>query len=167
MVPQNRRARICTGRWRSSSVYQIQMLPRFFTTPASAVGCTRRVLKVPSVVLIYFAAFHLHGHRHACVERPPPGMTKLLPTCHGLRGGIINARQQVGEAAGDAGFNVLGLPGNQVLFIQNRFALRVIELERGVDLAAAFHGLLIELIGAALLRGQRWTGSGRPRGRAD
>src|ERR1039458_3847897 len=27
MVPQNNRARICTGRWRSSSVYQIQILP--------------------------------------------------------------------------------------------------------------------------------------------
>ena len=48
IVPQKSRARICTGRWRSSSVYQIQMLPRFFTTPASAVGCTRSVLKVPS-----------------------------------------------------------------------------------------------------------------------
>ena len=51
IVPQKSRARICTGRWRSSSVYQIQMLPRFFTTPAAAVGCTRTVLKVPSGVL--------------------------------------------------------------------------------------------------------------------
>jgi len=43
MVPQKSRARICTGMWRSSSVYQIQMLPRFLTTPASAIGCTRMV----------------------------------------------------------------------------------------------------------------------------
>jgi hypothetical protein len=43
IVPQNSRARICTGIWRASSVYQIQMLPRFFTTPSSAVGCTRMV----------------------------------------------------------------------------------------------------------------------------
>src|SRR5579863_5972439 len=52
MVPQKRRARICTGRCLSSSVYQIQMLPRFLTTPASAVGCTRMALKVPRGVLI-------------------------------------------------------------------------------------------------------------------
>ncbi len=52
IVPQNSRACICTGRCRSSSVYQIHMLPRFFTTPTSAVGCTRIVLKVPSDVRI-------------------------------------------------------------------------------------------------------------------
>ena len=70
MVPQKRRARIWTGKWRSSSVYQIQMLPRFLTTPASAVGCTRIVLKVPSGVLIYFSPFDLHGDRHVvhCVD---------------------------------------------------------------------------------------------------
>ena len=83
MVPQKSRARICTGRWRSSSVYQIQMLPRFFTTPASAVGCTRRVLKVPSGGLDLFAALHLHGHRRRCAWRRPPGCTKLLPTSMG------------------------------------------------------------------------------------
>src|SRR6266702_2931356 len=43
MLPQNRLARICTGMWWASSVYQIQILPRFFTTPSSAVGCTRMV----------------------------------------------------------------------------------------------------------------------------
>src|SRR5258708_12087824 len=43
MVPQNRLARICTAMWWAPSVYQIQILPRFFTTPSSAVGCTRMV----------------------------------------------------------------------------------------------------------------------------
>ncbi len=49
-VPQKSRARICTGMCRSSSVYQIQMFPRFFTTPASADGCTRTVWYVPEGV---------------------------------------------------------------------------------------------------------------------
>ena len=70
MVPQKSRARICTGKWRSSSVYQIQMFPRFLTTPASEVGCTRMVLKVPSGCFDHFPAFDLHGDGYIvhCVD---------------------------------------------------------------------------------------------------
>src|ERR1035438_1051642 len=82
MVPQKRRARIWTGRWRSSSVYQIQILPRFLTTPASAVGCTRRVLNVPSAVLISSrpSTFMVTG---TVCRASTTGMTKLLPTSMG------------------------------------------------------------------------------------
>jgi hypothetical protein len=38
-----------------------------------------------------------------------------------------------------------------VLFVENRFVLGVVEAEGGVGLAAAFDGLLVELVGAALL----------------
>src|SRR6185312_16939525 len=52
IVPQNNLACICTGICRGSSVYQIQMCPRFFTMPSSATGSTLTVLKVPAGVLI-------------------------------------------------------------------------------------------------------------------
>src|SRR6266567_2279555 len=82
MVPQNRRARICTGRCRSSSVYQIQMLPRFLTTPASAVGCTRTVLNVPTGVLISSLPSTFMVTGTVCMASTT-GMTKLLPTTMG------------------------------------------------------------------------------------
>ena len=82
MVPQKRRARICTGRWRSSSVYQIQMLPRFLTTPASAVGWTRRVLKDPREVLISSRPYTFMVTGTMCIASTT-GMTKLLPTSMG------------------------------------------------------------------------------------
>ncbi len=43
IVPQNNRARTCTGMCRSSFVYQIQMFPLFRTAVLVQVGCTRRV----------------------------------------------------------------------------------------------------------------------------
>ncbi len=72
-----------------------------------------------------------------------------VPEGHGLRRCIKDARQQIGETAGDGRFKVLGLPGDLVLFVENGFALAVVKPERGVDLTAAFDGLLVKLVGAA------------------
>ena len=48
-------------------------------------------------------------------------------------------------------FDVLGLAGDQVLFVQDRFGLGIVDAQRGVDLAAALDGLLVELVSAALV----------------
>ena len=45
----------------------------------------------------------------------------------------------------------LCLTGDHILLVEDRFGLGVIELKRGVDLAAALDGLLVEFIGAALV----------------
>ena len=158
MVPQKRRARICTGRWRSSSVYQIQMLPRFFTTPASAVGCTRTVLKVPSVVLISSRPSTFMVTGTLCIASTT-GITKFLPTSMRLRRGVEDAGEQVGHAAGDRRLNVLGLSGDQILLIEDGLGLGVVDPERRVDLPAALDGLLVEFVGAALGAIESWTGN--------
>ena len=126
------------------------MLPRFFTTPASAVGCTRMVLKVPSVVLISSrpSTFMVTGTVR-CASTT--GMTKLWPSDHGLRRGVEDAGQQIGEAAVHRRLHMLGLAGHLVLLVEDRLGAGVIEPQRGVDLAAAFDGLLVEVVGAALL----------------
>ena len=46
---------------------------------------------------------------------------------------------------------MLGLSGDHVLLVEDGFGLGVIELKRGVDLATAFDGLLVEFVGAALV----------------
>src|SRR5579863_1381580 len=45
---------------------------------------------------------------------------------------------------------MLGLAGNEILFVEDGFGLAVIHAQGGVDLAAALDGLLVELIAAAL-----------------
>ncbi len=45
---------------------------------------------------------------------------------------------------------MLGLAGHHVLFVEDGFAQSVVQPERGIDLAAAFNGLLVKLVGAAL-----------------
>ncbi len=149
MVPQKSRARICTGRWRSSSVYQIQMFPRFFTTPASAVGCTRMVLKVPSGVLITSRPSTFMVTGTLCMASTT-GITKFVADLQRLRRGVEHSREQICHAAGNRGLYVLGLACDQILLIEDRLRLGVVHLERGVDLAAALDGLLVKLIGAAL-----------------
>ena len=46
---------------------------------------------------------------------------------------------------------MLGLAGNLILFVQNGLSLAVVQLEGGVDLAAALDGLFVELVSTALL----------------
>ena len=65
-------------------MYQIQMFPRFLTTPAAAVGCTRMVLKVPSGVLTSSRAFDLHRDRHV-VHGVHHGNHEVLADLQGLR----------------------------------------------------------------------------------
>ena len=77
-------------------------------------------------------------------------MTKDWPSVHGLRRGVKDASEQVGEAAGDGRLKMLGLAGDHVFLVQDGFSLGVVQLERGVDLTAALDGLLVEFIGAAL-----------------
>src|ERR1041385_2598105 len=50
-VPQDMRARICTGMRAASSEYQTQIFPLSRRAPEAVSGCTRIVLKVPAGVL--------------------------------------------------------------------------------------------------------------------
>jgi len=96
------------------------------------------------------AAFYFHGDGNGAL-----GIGDLnheaLADRHGLRGRIEQSVEQVGDAAGNLRFSVLGLPGDLVFFVENGLALPVVEAQRGVYLAAAFDGLLVELVGAAAL----------------
>ena len=74
-----------------------------------------------------------------------------LPQRHGLRRCVKDSGKQVGETAGNGRFNVLGLPGDLVLLVENGFALSVVQPECGVDLAPALHSLLIKFVSAASL----------------
>ena len=45
--------------------------------------------------------------------------------------------------------HMLGLSGDEVLFVEDGLGLGVVDAQCGIHLAAAFDGLLVELVGAA------------------
>ena len=45
---------------------------------------------------------------------------------------------------------MLGLPGDHILFVEDRLGSSVVNVERGVELAPAFDSLLVKVVGAAL-----------------
>jgi hypothetical protein len=94
-----------------------------------------------------FLAFDLHGDRN-CFARVKNGSLKALPRLQWLRCDVENRREQVRDARRNRRLLVLADPGNEVLFIEDRFALRVIELQVAVHLAAAFNQLLAEPVRA-------------------
>jgi hypothetical protein len=100
--------------------------------------------------LDFLAALHFHGHRDG-VQRVHNGNDKALANFHGLRRGVVNAGQQIRKAARDGGLNVLGLACDLVFLVEDGLALPVIHSQGGVDLAAAFDRLLVELVGAAFV----------------
>jgi hypothetical protein len=57
----------------------LQAAPRFFTTPASAMGCTRNVLKTPSGVLISSRPSTFMVTGTMCIPSST-GITKLCPS---------------------------------------------------------------------------------------
>src|SRR5581483_5079479 len=95
-----------------------------------------------------FAGLDLHGDGHGAL-RVHHGYHEAMPDLHRLRGGVEDAGKQIGYAALHRRLHMLGLAGDKIFFVQNRLALRVVELEGGVDLPAALDGLLVELRGAA------------------
>ena len=84
-----------------------------------------------------------------------------MAQCHGLRRGVEDAGEQIGQAAVDLRFHVLGLPGDQVFLVEDGLGRGIVDAQGGVDLAAALDGLLVELVGAALVAVEGRTGSGR------
>ena len=121
MVPQNSRARICTGIRRSSSVYQIQILPRFLTTPASAMGCTRMVGKVPARVTTCSraSAFMVTSTTRMASAT---GMWSF-PRLQRLRSAVEHGRHQVGHAGWDRRFLRLAGSAHQILLVQHLLAI--------------------------------------------
>ena len=96
-----------------------------------------------------FATFYFERDRYG-VRGVDDGEHEALTNIERLRGGIENSGQQIGNAAGDRLLNVLGIPFDEVLLVEDGFLRAVVKPERGIHLTAALHGLLIKLVGAAL-----------------
>jgi hypothetical protein len=96
-----------------------------------------------------FAALDLHGDGDG-VHGVDDRNHEALADFHGLRRSIEDACQKVGEAAGDGHLHVLILAGDHVLFVEDGLELGVVQTQGGIDLAAAFDGLLVEFVGASL-----------------
>lgn len=93
-------------------------------------------------------AFDLHGDGNGARG---VGERKLKRLADGerLRGSVENGGERVGCAGGDGGLLMLADAGDEILFCVDAFAADVIELEIGVDLAAAFDQLAGKAAGAA------------------
>ncbi len=124
-------------------MYQIQMWPRFFTMPSSAVGSTLTVWKVPAGVLDLFLAFDLHSHS-GCTHGVRQRKADSLAYDQRLRLRIEHCRKRIGHACWDIRFLVGRRALHQVAVVLDLLAVLVVELEVAGDLAAAFLDLLIE-----------------------
>jgi hypothetical protein len=96
-----------------------------------------------------FAAFYLHGHEH-CALGVGNRNDEAATDNQRLRAGVKHARQEIGEAAPHGILRMLGLAIDHILLVEDGLGLSVVDVEGGVELAPAFDGLLVKVVGAAL-----------------